>query len=178
VFFDNLSALTQAGRFSVRALNASNLAQSILQAAKVAVSNVTIVSSAITVTETVFNAFVEQYAFSPYLFKIRALTWQALDKHSRDNNAKLATLNVIGSPDAYCSAYVLVQQHASICTLSYIQMLFDRRSRKTPRWWTPATRRRLPRPRPPSFSLEAPGTRTFPRRPAPILPASPSYTVQ
>jgi hypothetical protein len=182
VFFDNLSALTQAGRFSVRALNASNLgAQSILQAAKVAASNVTIVSSAITLTETVFNAFVEQYAFSPYLYKIRELTWQALDKHSRDNNAKLATLNVIGSPDAYCSAYVMVQQHASICTLSYIQMLFDQQvanstkvvdasdKTKTPK--TPAATVQ-------SFSLEAPGTRTFPRRPAPILPASPSYTVQ
>src|SRR5882762_7340918 len=49
VFFDNLAALTQSGRFTIKSLNATNLgAQSILQAAKVAASNVTIVSSALT----------------------------------------------------------------------------------------------------------------------------------
>ena len=126
IFYDNLAALTQSGRFSVKALNATNLgAQSILQAAKVAASNVTIVSSALTLTEAVFNAFVEQYAFSPYLYKLRELTWQTFDKHTHDNEAKLQALDGKTTPDAYCSAHVLVQQHASICTISYIQMLFD-----------------------------------------------------
>jgi hypothetical protein len=126
VFYDNLAALTQSGRFSIKALNSTNLgAQSILQAAKVAASNVTIVGSAFTLTEAVFNAFVEQYAFSPYLYKLRELTWQTFDKHTHDNDVKLKSLDGLTTPDAYCSAYVLVQQHASICTLSYIQMLFD-----------------------------------------------------
>lgn len=183
VFFDNLAALTQTGRFTGKALNATNLgAQSILQAAKVAASNVTIVSSALTLTETVFNAFVEQYAFSPYLYKIRELTWQAFAKHTADNDNKLKALNGQTNPDAYCSAYVLIQQHASICTLSYVQMLFDQqvanntkvvdsgttpKAIKTTGGPTPATAR--------AFSL---GNRNLSPSRSTILPATPSYTVQ
>ncbi|CCD96015.1 exported hypothetical protein [Bradyrhizobium sp. ORS 375] len=186
VFFDNLAALTQSGRFSIKALNATNLGtQSILQAAKVASSNVTLVGSAITLTEAVFNAFVEQYAFSPYLYKIRELTWQAFDKHSRDNQAKLASLNIAASPDAYCSAYVLVQQHASICTLSYIQMLFDQQvanstkvvdsNEKAKEKVVPVARGAQPR----TLSLApASAAPRFSPRPPTILPASPSYSVQ
>jgi len=184
VFFDNLAALTQSGRFSIKALNATNLGtQSILQAAKVAASNVTIVGSALTLTEAVFNAFVEQYAFSPYLYKIRELTWQAFDKHTRDNDTKLKALNGVGSPDAYCSAYVLVQQHASICTLSYIQMLFDQQIANTTKVvdagtdskGTKSANPAVGAARATTFSLR----RNEPsRRLNTILPASPSYTVQ
>jgi len=183
VFFDNLASLTQSGRFSIKALNATNLgAQSILQAAKVAASNVTIVSSALTLTEAVFNSFVEQYAFSPYLYKIRELTWQAFDKHSRDNNLKLESLDGRSTPDAYCSAYVLVQQHASICTLSYVQMLFDQQvatntnvvhasdksKEKNDNAGSGQSR---------SFSLRNNRVVGMSRRPS-VLPASPSYTVR
>jgi len=184
VFFDNLAALTQSGRFSIKALNATNLgAQSILQAAKVAASNVTIVSSALTLTEAVFNAFVEQYAFSPYLFKIRELTWQAFDKHTVDNDAKLKALNGLTSPDAYCSAYVLVQQHASICTLSYVQMLFDQQVANTTKVVDSGTNSKGTKQasgaagtsRAVSFGVNRAQP---PSRLNSILPASPSYTVQ
>lgn len=183
VFFDNLAALTQTGRFSIKALNATNLgAQSILQAAKVAASNVAIVSSALTLTETVFNAFVEQYAFSPYLYKIRELTWQAFDKHTRDNSAKLQALSGLGTPDAYCSAYVLVQQHASICTISYLQMLFDQQVANNTKVVQAGTDTQGSKaPAKPLVGAPRANTFTF-HRTAPsrlnILPASPSYTVQ
>jgi hypothetical protein len=184
IFFDNLAALTQSGRFSIKALNATNLgAQSILQAAKVAASNVTIVSSALTLTEMVFNAFVEQYAFSPYLYKIRELTWQAFDKHTRDNNAKLSALDGISTPDAYCSAYVLVQQHASICTLSYVQMLFDQQVATNTKVVDASDNSKVKKSdaggksESRAFSLRTNRTLEPLRRPS-ILPASPSYTVQ
>jgi hypothetical protein len=81
-FFDRLADLTQFWRFSNQTLSASSLAaQSILQAAKAAADSITIVSASITLTQAVFNASVQQYAFSPYLYKIRQLTWQAFDKH-------------------------------------------------------------------------------------------------
>ena len=176
-FFDNLAALTQSGRFSIKALNATNLgAQSILQAAKVAASNVTIVSSALTLTEAVFNAFVEQYAFSPYLYKIRELTWQAFAKHTIDNDARLKSLNGLTSPDAYCSAYVLVQQHASICTLSNIQMLFDQQIANTTKVVDSGSNTK-PAGTSRAFSFGVNRNRPAPRSIS-ILPASPSYTVQ
>jgi hypothetical protein len=180
IFFDNLAALTQSGRFATRALDATNLgATSILQAAKVAASNVTIVGSALTLTEAVFNAFVEQYAFSPYLYKIRELTWQALDKHTHDNDAKIRALDGLTTPDAYCSAYVLVQQHASICTLSYIQMLFDQQVANTTKVVDSGTASKASKPPAQgagtsrAFSYIRPYSRSNS-----ILPASPSYTVQ
>jgi hypothetical protein len=179
VFFDNLAALTQTGRFSVRALNATNLgAQSILQAAKVAASNVTIVGSALTLTEAVFNAFVEQYAFSPYLYKIRELTWQAFEKHKRENDANLRALNGLTSPDAYCSAYVFVQQHASICTISYVQMLFDQQVANATKVVESDAKSRNNQSAiaPAGFSRAASDiTRNRSRS---VFPASPSFTVQ
>ncbi|MGT2503613.1 hypothetical protein ACVOMS_28050 [Bradyrhizobium guangxiense] len=181
LFFDNLAALTQSGRFSTKALNATNLGtQSILQAAKVAASNVTIVGSALTLTEAVFNSFVEQYAFSPYLYKIRELTWQAFDKHTHDNNSKLASLNV-ASPDAYCSAYVLVQQHASICTLSYVQMLFDQQVATNTKVVDATDKAKEKKSEDAgesrAFSFRTNRVSGFSRRPT-VLPASPSYTVR
>jgi hypothetical protein len=126
VFFDKLAELSQAGRFSIKALNTTSLGtQTILQAAKVAAQNVTIVGAALTLTEAVFNAFVEQYAFAPYLYKVRELTWQSFDKHQRDNEPTLARLQGAFSADDYCDAFILVQQHADLCTLSRLQMVFD-----------------------------------------------------
>jgi hypothetical protein len=126
IFFDKLAELNQAGRFGVKALNATSLGtQSILQAAKVAAEKVTIVASALTLSEAVLNAFVEQYALAPYLYKVRELTWQAFQRHQTENEAILAQLHNNFSADAYCDAFVLVQQHANICTLSHVQMLFD-----------------------------------------------------
>jgi hypothetical protein len=125
-FFDKLSQLTEFGRFSSQTLTASNLAaQSILQAARVAAESIVIVSASATLTQAIFNAFVQQYAFSPYLFKIRELTWQAFDKHRTDNVEVLSRLKTGYLPDDYCDAAILIQQHASICTLSSIQGLFD-----------------------------------------------------
>lgn len=133
-FFDRLAELTQTGRFSHKALEASNLGtQSIMQAAKAAVRSVTIVSASFTLTEAVLNSFIEQYAFSPYLYKIRELTWQAFAKHLINSSAKLSELkNKIG-PDEYCDAAILIQQHASICTISSIQGLFDQQVANTTR---------------------------------------------
>jgi hypothetical protein len=126
VFFDKLAELTQAGRFATSALNATNLgAQSILFAARVAAQNVAIVGASVTLTEAIFNAFVQQYAFSPYLYKIRELTWQAFSKHVDENSAALSHLKSGFRPDDYCDAFILIQQHASLCTISNVQMLFD-----------------------------------------------------
>jgi hypothetical protein len=126
VFFDKLAELTEFGRFSSQSLSASNLAaQSIMQAAKAAADSVTIVSASITLTQAVFNAFVQQYAFSPYLYKIRQLTWDAFEKHQSDNATKLSQLKGGFLADDYCDAAVLIQQHASVCSISSIQSLFD-----------------------------------------------------
>jgi hypothetical protein len=126
LFFDKLAEATQAGRFAHGALDAANLGtQSILQAASVAAQRVTLVGSAITLSEAVFDAFVQQYAFTPYLYKIKELTFQALQKHHDDNLPKLNQLKTGFSPDDYCDAFILVQQHARICTISSIQALFD-----------------------------------------------------
>jgi hypothetical protein len=125
-FFDRLADLTQFWRFSNQTLSASSLAaQSILQAAKAAADSITIVSASITLTQAVFNASVQQYAFSPYLYKIRQLTWQAFDKHGSDNAAALARLKSGFSADDYCGAAILMQQHASICSISSLASLFD-----------------------------------------------------
>src|SRR5438105_842419 len=78
IFFDKLAQLTQAGRFTHRAVTTTSAAtQSIMQAAKAAAESVTIVGQALLITQAVFDAFVEQYAFSPYLYKIQELTGQA-----------------------------------------------------------------------------------------------------
>jgi hypothetical protein len=92
---------------------------------------VTLVGSAITLSEAVFDAFVQQYAFTPYLYKIKELTFQALDKHRQDNRPKLDQLKMGFSSDDYCDAFVLVQQHARICTISSIQALFDQQVART-----------------------------------------------
>jgi hypothetical protein len=179
IFFDSLAALTQTGRFGTKALNATNLgATSILQAAKVAASNVTIVGSAITLTEAVFNAFVEQYAFSPYLYKIRELVWQAFKQHTLDNDAKLRALQ--STPDGYCTAYVLIQQHASICTLSYLQMLFDQQVAITTKVVPSGDGIQKPKGQTVSSAREL-ASRPALYSPAPsrsILAAPPSYTVR
>jgi hypothetical protein len=179
IFFDNLSALTQAGRFSIKALNATSLGtQTILQAAKVAATNVTIVGAAFTLTEAVFNAFVEQYAFAPYLYKMRELTWQTFNKHTTDNGAKLATLANVGTSDAYCSAFVLIQQHASICTLSYVQMLFDQQVANP----TLVVDAGVDKPKVTKNAFVQQQSLVFGRSAAPrsvtILPAAPNYTIR
>jgi hypothetical protein len=126
IAFDKMTELTQFGRFSVKSLNAANLgASSIMQAAGVALQNVTIVSTAITFTEAAFNAFIEQYAFAPYLYKLRELTWQSFDAHRDLNAVSLAQLQSGFTPDDYCTAYILVQAHANVCTISNLQQLFD-----------------------------------------------------
>lgn len=124
LFFDNLAQLTQAGRFTDKALTAGGLgATAILQAAKAAAQSVTIVAASATLTQAVFDAFVEQYAFAPYLYKIKDLTSQAFFQHYKETRDSIALLP--DTPDGYCTAYILVQKHASICTISYLQMQFD-----------------------------------------------------
>jgi hypothetical protein len=124
LFFDNLAQVTQAGRFGDRALTAGSLgATAILQAAKAAAQSVVIVAASATLTQAVFDAFVEQYAFAPYLYKIKDLTTQAFNKHLTDTQAAIGSLP--DTPDGYCAAYILIQKHASICTISYLQMQFD-----------------------------------------------------
>jgi hypothetical protein len=182
VFFDKLAELTQAGRFAHGALDASNLGtQSILQAAKVAAEKVTLVGSAITLTEAVFDAFVQQYAFAPYLYKIKELTFQAMDKHRQDNVAKLAQLKGASSPDDYCDAFVLVQQHARICTISSIQSLFDQQVANATTVTTPADKAKSNKTgngagnggaTPAMFTARAVNSRVY------IPPAAPNYTVR
>jgi hypothetical protein len=124
LFFDHLAELTQAGRFGDRALTASSLgAQAILQAAKAAAQSVVIVAASATLTQAVFDSFVEQYAFAPYLYKLKDLTTQAFNQHLTDTQTAIASLP--DTPDGYCAAYILIQKHASICTISYLQMQFD-----------------------------------------------------
>jgi hypothetical protein len=110
----------------------------------------------------------------------RHVFWQAFVKHKSDNDANLKALNGLTSSDAYCSAFVLVQQHASICTLSYVQMLFDQQVANT----TTVVVSGSPKGNPPANGA-AINQRLFTsavirNRPAPpsILPASPSFTVQ
>jgi hypothetical protein len=124
VFFDNLAEVTQAGRFGDRALTAGSLgATAILQAAKAAAQSVVIVAASATLTQAVFDSFVEQYAFAPYLYKLKDLTTQAFNQDTKENTSQIATL--ADTPDGYCAAYILIQKHASICTISYLQMQFD-----------------------------------------------------
>jgi hypothetical protein len=129
LFFDNLAQLTQAGRFSDKALTAGGLgATAILQAARAAAQSVTIVAASAALTEAVFDAFVEQYAFAPYLYKLKDLTSQAFNKHLDDTQRAIDGLT--DTPDDYCTAYILIQKHASICTISYLQMQFDQQIAK------------------------------------------------
>jgi hypothetical protein len=186
VFFDKLAEVTQAGRFAHSAFDASNLGtQSILQAAKVAAQKVTMVGSAITLSEAVFDAFVQQYAFTPYLYKIKELTFQAFDKHRQDNLAKLQQLKTGFSSDDYCDAVVLIQQHARICTISSIQALFDQQVANATTVTTPADKANGTKPgtgaanagtsrRPSAFTPLAtpPNSRGY------IPLAAPNYTVQ
>jgi hypothetical protein len=126
IFFDKLAELTQTGRFGNKAIEASSLGtQTIMQAAKAAARSVTIVGASYTIAEAVLNAFIEQYAFSPDLYQIRELTLQAFTQHTIDNQVKLISLRSGFTPDDYCDAAILIQQHSSICTVSSIQSLFD-----------------------------------------------------
>jgi hypothetical protein len=186
VFFDKLAEVTQAGRFTHSALDASNLGtQSILQAAKVAAEKVTMVGSAITLSEAVFDAFVQQYAFTPYLYKIKELTFQAFDKHRQDNVAKLQQLKAGFLSDDYCDAVVLIQQHARICTISSIQALFDQQVANATTVTTPADKAKGNKPGTGAANAGSPGA-TQPAAFTPratnsgayILPRAPNYTVQ
>jgi hypothetical protein len=185
IFFDTLAEVTQAGRFTHSAFDASNLgAQSMLQAAKVAAQKVTIVGSAITLSEAVFDAFVQQYAFTPYLYKIKELTFQAFDKHRQDNLAKLQQLKTGFSSDDYCDAFVVIQQHARICTISSIQALFDQQVANVTTVTTPADKAKG-KPGTGSANSGTPITRQpaafTPRATnsgAYISPVAPNYTVQ
>jgi hypothetical protein len=141
IFFDKLAELTQEGRFASDALIASNLGtQTIMQAAKAAARSVTIVAASYTLSEAVLNAFIKQYAFAPYLYKIRELTWQSFQKHQNDNLTKLAQLKSGNTPDDYCDAAILIQQHANICTISFIQDLLDQQIANSTKVTDPTTK--------------------------------------
>jgi hypothetical protein len=171
LFFDNLAQVTQAGRFGDRALTAGSLgATAILQAAKAAAQSVVIVAASATLTQAVFDAFVEQYAFAPYLYKLKDLTTQAFNKHLTDTQAAIASLP--DNPDGYCAAYILIQKHASICTISYLQMQFDSQVAKSnPIGAPPSSGSGIP--------AGAAGVTAVRRTGPPITPfAAPNYTVR
>jgi hypothetical protein len=186
VFFDSLAEVTQAGRFTHNALVASNLGtQSMLQAAKVAAQKVTMVGSAITLSEAVFDAFVQQYAFTPYLYKIKELTFQAFEQHKKDNDLQLKQMKTGFSSDDYCDAVVLIQQHARLCTISSIQALFDQQVANATVVTTPADKANGTKPGtanggtsrvPLAFTPRAVPQAPNPRGYNP--PVAPNYTVQ
>lgn len=179
VFFDSLAKLTQNGRFASKALNSSNLAApGILKAAKVSADNIAILSGTLTLSQALFNAFVEQYAFSPYLYKIREITFQAMSKYALDNALALAKLEGAYGSDDYCRATIFVQRAATICSISYIQMLFDQQV-ASPSKIVTAGSTQTPGSTPSAATGRAASDSPFLRLPPGYTPlVSPSYTIQ